>query len=97
WVSFGVVPLFALANAGISISSDVIADAASSPVSLGVALGLLLGKPLGIVTFTYLAVRLRICELPTNATWAQVAGIGVLGGIGFTVSLLISGLAFDDA
>ena len=70
WVSFGVVPLFALANAGVSISGDVISDAASSPISLGVALGLLLGKPLGIVTFTYLAVRLRLCELPTGVDLA---------------------------
>lgn len=96
WVSFLVVPLFALANAGVTISSDTIADAASSPIALGVALGLLIGKPLGIALATYAAVRLRLCELPTDATWPQLAAVGVLAGIGFTVSLLITGLAFKE-
>jgi NhaA family Na+:H+ antiporter len=96
WVSFGVVPLFALANAGVTISGDTVSNAATSPIVLGVALGLLLGKPLGIALATFIAVRLRLCDLPTDATWAQVASIGVLAGIGFTVSLLITGLAFTD-
>jgi NhaA family Na+:H+ antiporter len=97
WVSYLVVPVFALANAGVSVSGDVLSAAASSPVTLGVALGLLIGKPAGIIGFTWLAVRLRLCELPTGASWAHIAGIGLLGGIGFTVSLLINGLAFTDA
>ena len=97
WVSFGVVPLFALANAGVTISGDTVSDAASSPIALGVALGLLIGKPLGIVLATFIAVRLRVCDLPAGATWAQIAAVGVLAGIGFTVSLLITSLAFTDA
>lgn len=96
WVSFLVVPLFALANAGVTISSDTISGAASSPIALGVALGLFIGKPLGITLATYIAVRLRLCELPAGATWPQMAAVGVLAGIGFTVSLLITGLAFTD-
>ena len=58
---------------------------------------LLLGKPLGIFAATWLAVRLRLCDLPNGATWGHVLGVGLLGGIGFTVSLLIAGLAFEDA
>jgi Na+:H+ antiporter, NhaA family len=96
WVSFGVVPLFALANAGVTISSDTVSEAAGSPITLGVALGLLLGKPIGIFVFTFIAVRLRLCELPTGAQWHHVFGVGLLGGIGFTVSLLITALAFTD-
>ena len=97
WVSFGVVPLFALANAGVSVSGDAIGDALASPVTQGVALALLLGKPLGIFAATWLAVRLRLCDLPNGASWGHVLGVGLLGGIGFTVSLLIAGLAFEDA
>jgi NhaA family Na+:H+ antiporter len=95
WVSYAVVPLFALANAGISLSSDLLSDAASSPVTAGIALGLLIGKPVGIVTFTALAVRFTVCELPTGSRWAHIVGVGLLGGIGFTVSLLIAALAFE--
>jgi Na+:H+ antiporter, NhaA family len=97
YVSYAVVPLFALANAGVTISGDTVSDATSSPIALGVALGLLIGKPLGITLATFIAVRLRLCDLPTGATWPQLAAVGVLGGIGFTVSLLITGLAFTDA
>ncbi|HLF78281.1 MAG TPA: Na+/H+ antiporter NhaA [Dehalococcoidia bacterium] len=96
WVSFGVVPLFALANAGVLISADVAQSAASSPVSQGVALGLVLGKPAGICLLTLLAVRLRLCTLPTGANLHHVVGVGLLGGIGFTVSLLVTDLAFQD-
>jgi NhaA family Na+:H+ antiporter len=96
WVSFLIVPLFALANAGVHVSSDVAEAAVESPISQGVAAGLLIGKPLGIFVLTWLAVRLRLCELPTGATWAQILGVGMLGGIGFTVALLIAGLGFED-
>ena len=96
WVSYGIVPLFALANAGVALSGDLARDALSSPVSQGAALGLLLGKPLGIFAFTWLAVRLGLGRLPTGANWGQILGVGLLGGIGFTVSLLITGLAFED-
>ncbi len=96
WVSYGVVPLFALANAGIVVSGDIAREASASSVTLGVALGLLLGKPLGIFGASWLAVRLRLCELPNGAGWHHIAGVGLLGGIGFTVSLLIAGLAFGE-
>jgi NhaA family Na+:H+ antiporter len=94
WVTFAIVPIFALANAGVTISGDIVNDAISSPVSQGVAFGLVLGKPVGIFLFTFLAVKLGICDMPRGANWNQIFGIGLLGGIGFTVSLLITDLAF---
>lgn len=97
WVSYAIVPLFALVNAGVAISGDTFSRSLESPVSLGVALGLILGKPAGIFLFTWLTVRLGLGELPAGATWTHILGIGLLGGIGFTVSLLITGLAFEDA
>jgi NhaA family Na+:H+ antiporter len=96
WVSFLIVPLFALANAGVHVSGDVAEAALESPISQGVALGLLLGKPLGIFLFTWLAVRLRVCEMPAGATWSHILGVGILGGIGFTVALLIADLGFHE-
>ena len=97
WVSFLIVPTFALANAGVVISGDVVSDALSSPISQGVVLGLILGKVAGIFGFTWLAVRLGLCELPRGARWRHILGVGLLGGIGFTVSLLVTDLAFSDA
>ena len=94
WVSFTIVPIFALANAGVAVSGDLVSDAISSPISQGVVLGLILGKMAGIFTFTWVAVRLGLCELPMGARWRHVLGVGLLGGIGFTVSLLITDLAF---
>jgi NhaA family Na+:H+ antiporter len=96
WVSFLIVPLFALANAGVRVSGDVAGDAVESSISQGVAFGLLIGKPLGIFLLTWLAVRLRICDMPTGASWTQVLGVGMLGGIGFTVALLITDLGFES-
>jgi NhaA family Na+:H+ antiporter len=96
WVSYGIVPIFALANAGVAISSDVAGAAVESPVTLGVLLGLVVGKPIGIFLFSWLVIRLRLCELPNGASWAHIAGVGLLAGIGFTVSLLITGLPFED-
>jgi NhaA family Na+:H+ antiporter len=97
WTSYAVIPVFALANAGIDLSGEAIRDAVSSPVTQGVMLGLVIGKPLGILTFSWLAVRLRICSLPTGITWTQMLGLGLAAGIGFTVSVFITGLAFTDA
>jgi Na+:H+ antiporter, NhaA family len=94
WVTFGIVPLFALANAGISFSG-VDAGFFLGSVPLGVILGLLMGKPLGIVLFTWLALRMRLCRLPANVDMRQILGVGVLGGIGFTMSLFVAELAFD--
>lgn len=96
-VAFGIMPLFALANAGVSLTSDSVSSALTSPVALGVIVGLALGKPLGITAFAWLAVRLRIAVLPSAVSWGMIAGTGVLGGIGFTMALFIAGLAFTDS
>jgi NhaA family Na+:H+ antiporter len=96
WVSYAIVPIFALANAGVDLGGGVIGDAASSHVAWGVAAGLLVGKPLGIFAFTWLAVQMRLCRLPEGVGWEHIFGVGLLGGIGFTVSLLIASLAFED-
>ncbi|HEX7240531.1 MAG TPA: Na+/H+ antiporter NhaA, partial [Longimicrobiaceae bacterium] len=94
-VAFFVIPLFALANAGVALPADAGA-ALAHPVTLGIVVGLLLGKPLGITLFTWLAVRLRLAEMPAGMRWGQVHAVSWLGGIGFTMSLFVGGLAFDD-
>jgi NhaA family Na+:H+ antiporter len=90
-VAFAIVPLFALANAGVALGS---VQTLSGPVALGVGLGLLLGKPIGILAATWLAVRLRLSPAPGGASWPRIAGVAVVGGIGFTVALFIAGLAY---
>lgn len=95
WVIFAVMPIFALANAGITLSPADLGAALNQPATLGIAAGLLLGKPLGITLFAWLAVRLGLAELPAGARWAQVLGLGLLGGIGFTMSLFITNLAYE--
>jgi NhaA family Na+:H+ antiporter len=97
WSSLFIVPLFALANAGVELSSDRLRDAATSPVTLGVVLGLVVGKTAGIAAAAWVAVRSGVAELPADVTWRQLIGAAALGGIGFTVSLFITALAFDDA
>jgi NhaA family Na+:H+ antiporter len=94
WVSYGILPLFALANAGVLLPSGGILEAFLHPIGLGVMAGLFLGKPLGIFAFSWLAVRLKLAELPEGVNWPLIAGAGILGGIGFTMSLFISDLAF---
>ena len=89
--------IFALANAGISLSVTELGTALTHPITLGVSLGLLVGKPLGILIFSWLAVRLNLCDLPNGCRWSDIAGIGVLGGIGFTMSMFIANLAYFDA
>jgi Na+:H+ antiporter, NhaA family len=96
WSSFVVLPIFALANAGVRLSSDAVGQAVASSVTWGIAMGLVAGKMIGIVTFSWLAVRLGISRLVSNVRWSQMLGVGLLGGIGFTVSLFISDLAFAD-
>jgi NhaA family Na+:H+ antiporter len=96
WSTFLVIPLFALANAGLSLSADVLADAIRSPIAIGIVLGLVVGKTVGISSFAWFAVRLGLSQLPAGTTWRQVVGTALLGGIGFTVSLFITALAFDD-
>jgi NhaA family Na+:H+ antiporter len=95
WVAFGVVPLFALANAGVPLRADFL-PALTHPVGLGVLLGLVLGKQLGITAFSWLAVKSRLATLPPGVTWRQLYGVGWIAGIGFTVSLFIADLAFTD-
>jgi NhaA family Na+:H+ antiporter len=92
-VAFAILPLFAFANAGLSLSGLSINDV-FSPVSLGILLGLFVGKQLGVMLFTWLAVKLRIGKLPDDVNWAQLYGVAVI--CGFTMSLFIGSLAFEQ-
>lgn len=94
-VPFLVLPLFAAANTAIVLEKSLVTGLISS-YGLGIVLGLIIGKPLGIWLLSYIAVRLRISELPYGLEWKTVAGIGMLGGIGFTMSIFIALLAFND-
>ncbi len=96
WTSYLVLPLFALVNAGVALSAEFIRQAFTSVVTLGVMLGLLVGKVLGVTSFAWLAVRLGWAELPGGVAWRHIIGAGLIGGVGFTVSLFITGLAFSD-
>ena len=96
WSAFLVVPIFALANAGIGLSGGAFSDALSSDVAWGVALGLLFGKFVGVVLFTYLTVRLGVSVLPPAIQWPQIAAVSLLAGIGFTVAIFIAGLSYSD-
>ncbi len=95
WVTFAILPLFALANAGVTLDEGF-GSALSSSVALGVAAGLLIGKPLGIVAFSWLAVRSGLAAMPAGVTWRQVWGVGCLAGIGFTMSLFIGSVALGQ-
>jgi NhaA family Na+:H+ antiporter len=95
WVSFIVLPLFAVANAGIELSAETIASAAVSPIAQGCAAGLLLGKLAGILMACWGATRLGAGTLPSGVTLGHVAGVGLIAGIGFTVALFITTLAFQ--
>ncbi|MCB0299130.1 MAG: Na+/H+ antiporter NhaA [Calditrichaeota bacterium] len=96
YVSFFIVPVFALANAGVTLSGDLGA-AISHPVSLGIILGLILGKQIGITLFSYLSVKFGFADLPEGASWQQIYGISCLAGIGFTMSLFIANLGFGES
>jgi NhaA family Na+:H+ antiporter len=96
WSSFVVLPIFALANAGIALDRASFEAATDTPVALAVALGLLVGKTVGLTLGVALAVALGLSVLPRGVRWAHVVGVGALAGIGFTVSLFITGLAFSD-
>ena len=95
WVVFAIMPLFALANAGVPLGGDIV-GALASPVTLGIVLGLVVGKQLGITLFAWLAVRSGVSELPEGIGFRHVYGAGWLAGIGFTMSLFISDLAFSE-
>ncbi len=90
WVTFAIMPVFALANAGVALGGGGLGE----PVSLGIILGLVVGKPLGVTLFAWLAVRAGLAAKPEGVTWRHIHGAGWLGGIGFTMSLFITGLAF---
>jgi NhaA family Na+:H+ antiporter len=96
WSTFVVVPVFALANAGVELSAELLDDALTSPITIGVFLGLVAGKVVGVAGSTLLASRAGIAPLPGDATRRQVVGLGGVAGIGFTVALFITALAFDD-
>ena len=96
WTSYAIIPIFALANAGVELTGDALRDAATSRTGWGVALGLMLGKPLGIALASYAAVRIGIAALPNGARWSHIWALSMVAGIGFTVSLFITNLAFTD-
>jgi NhaA family Na+:H+ antiporter len=95
WVSYAVLPLFALANAGVVLTADGLRAAVADSVTWGIALGLFVGKAAGILGGVWLAVRTGLAERPKEMTWGVLAGLGLLGGIGFTVALFITELAFE--
>jgi NhaA family Na+:H+ antiporter len=95
WVAYLIIPIFALANAGVAFGGNV-TEALAQPLSLGIILGLVLGKPLGITFFSWLAVRTGIADLPFSVTWRQLFATSWLAGIGFTMSLFIASSAFDQ-
>ena len=88
-----ILPIFAFANAGVDLSGMSIVDLVS-PVPVGIALGLLLGKPLGVLLFSFIAVKLKLAVLPEGMGWRHIAPVAVMCGIGFTMSMFISSLAF---
>lgn len=96
WIAYLILPLFALANAGVVLEDLDMGLALAHPVTLGVAAGLSLGKPVGILLFTWLATKLLRVELIGGVTWPMVLGVGFLGGIGFTMSLFIGALSFQE-
>ncbi len=95
WVAFFIMPVFAFANAGVSLTGLSLNDLLA-PIPLGIALGLFLGKQLGVFGFAWLGIRSGICRLPDGTSWLQIYGVSLLAGIGFTMSLFIGTLAFAD-
>ena len=95
YVAFGIMPLFAFANAGVSLEGLSLSSFASK-VPLGILLGLFVGKQFGVFIFSYLSIKFKIAQMPTNANWVNFYGVGVLTGIGFTMSLFVGNLAFVE-
>jgi NhaA family Na+:H+ antiporter len=95
WVALLIMPVFALANAGVSLSAGIF-DTATLPAVLGIGLGLVLGKPLGLLGAVWLGTRAKLADLPVGVSWSQMLGVSVLAGIGFTMSLFIATLAFTE-
>jgi NhaA family Na+:H+ antiporter len=95
FVTFLIMPIFALANAGVVLADDIGA-VVTHPVAIGIIAGLFIGKPLGILSFAWIAVKLKLAELPAGMTFTQIGAVGILAGVGFTMALFISTLAFND-
>ncbi len=95
YVAFGIMPLFALANAGVSLDGITLTSLLS-PIPLGILLGLFVGKQVGVFLFSIISIKLKIAQMPNNSNWASLYGVGILTGIGFTMSLFIGNLAFVD-
>jgi NhaA family Na+:H+ antiporter len=96
WVCYVVLPLFALASAGVNLSTEKLKLAISSPIALGIVLGLVVGKAVGITAFSFLAVQSKIARMAEGLTWTGIGGVSILAGVGFTVALFISSLSFGD-
>tara|TARA_Y100000590_G_scaffold308966_1_gene348824 strand:- start:5453 stop:6628 length:1176 start_codon:yes stop_codon:yes gene_type:complete len=95
YVAFGIMPLFALANAGVVIK-NMSFNTMLEPVPLGIICGLFFGKQIGVFIFSFISVKLKLAEMPTNSNWLKFYGVGILTGIGFTMSLFVGNLAFVD-
>ena len=95
YVAFGIMPLFALANAGV-VLDGISVNTILKPVPLGIICGLFFGKQIGVFVFSFLAVKMKLAEMPSNSNWIKLYGVGILTGIGFTMSLFIGNLAFAD-
>lgn len=95
WVAYLIVPLFAFANAGVIIDTEL-TSRVFEPISIGIIVGLFVGKPLGIFLFSWIGVKMKLAQKPSEICWSQILGIGFLGGIGFTMSFFVSQLAFTD-
>ena len=95
YVAFGIMPLFALANAGV-VLDNISVNTILEPVPLGILCGLFFGKQIGVFLFSFLSVKLKLAEMPSNSNWIKLYGVGILTGIGFTMSLFIGNLAFAD-
>ena len=96
YVAFGIMPIFAFANAGVSLEGITLASLLN-PVPLGILCGLFFGKQIGVFIFSYVSIKLKLASMPNNANWMTLYGVGVLTGIGFTMSLFVGNLAFEDA
>ena len=97
WIAFFIMPVFAFFNAGVNIQGIDIGAMMVSPVTMGIMLGLLIGKPVGVLLMTFIAAKFKWADLPEGTNWGQIAAVGLIAGIGFTMSLFISGLAFTDS
>ena len=95
YVAFIIMPIFAFANAGVSLEGLTL-SALLNPVPLGILLGLFFGKQIGVLLFSYLSIKIKLAEMPNNSNWMSIYGVSILTGIGFTMSLFVGNLAFAD-